>query len=87
MVDVSSTNFTVEWVPPPGHTHNGIIRRYLLNITELETGRDFIRQTPETYFVLVHLHPHYTYLFTVIAVTVSPGPPTEGMIVTTLETG
>lgn len=87
MVDVFTTNFSVEWAPPPDHTHNGIIQRYQLNVTELETGRNFLRETADLTFTFIHLHPYYTYQFTVAAVTVSVGPATELMAVVTLETG
>ena len=86
-MDISSSNFTVEWDPPPAHTHNGIIRSYHLNVTELNTGRNFIRETTEEFFVLDHLYPYYVYQFMVVAVTVKAGPPTEPVMVTTLETG
>lgn len=90
VVEVSSTNFTVEWAPPPDHTHNGIIREYRLNITELETRRNvnyLIQETSQLYFVVSHLHPFYTYTFTLQAVTVITGPPTEDFRVITLEAG
>ena len=54
---------------------------------ELVTGRSFIRHTSGLEYSFLHLHPYYTYSFTVAAVTVSPGPPSEIVTVTTLETG
>lgn len=87
VVSVFANNFTVEWAPPPEHTHNGIIRGYQLNTTELETGRNFLRETSELFLAFVHLHPYYTYIFTVAALTVSPGPTSEEVVVVTLETG
>ena len=86
VLDISSSNFTIEWSPPPAHTHNGIIRTYLVNVTELNTRRNFVKETTETVLSLGHLHPYYTYRFTVAAVTVSQGPPSEVITVITLET-
>ena len=86
VLDVTSSNFTVQWAPPPAHTHNGIIRAYRINVTELNTARNFVRQTSRTSLVLSHLHPYYVYHLTVLAITVSDGPPTKGVTVTTLET-
>ena len=77
----------MEWNPPPEDAHNGIIRRYSLNVTEVATGRYFSRHTSDLQYTFLHLHPYHTYLFTVAAVTISPGPPTESVAVTTLETG
>lgn len=87
VLGVTSHNFTVEWAPPPDHTHNGIIRSYLLNISELDTGRIFVRRTTELLLVVEHLHPYYTYMFTVAAVTVRAGPPSDALVITTFETG
>lgn len=87
VLDVTAYNFTVEWTPPPDHAHNGIIRKYLLNTSELETERVILHETTDLFFVLENLHPYYTYLFTVAAVTVSASPPTEAIIVITFETG
>lgn len=86
VLDVFSSNFTVQWAPPPVNTHNGILRGYLVNITELNTARNFVRTTSETSLVVSHLHPYYIYHVTVLAATVSHGPPTAGVTVTTLET-
>ena len=87
VVDTFATNFTVVWTPPPSHTHNGIIVGYQLNTTELETGRSFVRETSQLSYTFFHLHPFYTYQFTLSAVTVSPGPVSPVVEVVTLETG
>ena len=40
-----------------------------------------------TDFILYGLHPHYSYSITIAAVTVSPGPPTSPLVITTDEDG
>lgn len=87
VLEVSAHNFSLDWSPPPEEAHNGIIRSYRLNVTELATGRYFTRHTSELQYAFLTLHPYYTYVFTVAAVTIRPGPPSEIVAVTTLETG
>lgn len=84
VLDITTHNFTLEWATPPP-PHNGIIRGYLLNITELDTGRVFTRETTELSLVVGHLHPFYTYMFTIAGVTVTAGSPTEPTSILTLE--
>lgn len=87
VLEIFAHNFSLEWNPPPEEAHNGIIRSYRLDVTELATGRYFTRHTSELNYAFLHLHPYYTYVFTVAAVTVSPGAPTEIVSITTLEMG
>lgn len=67
------------------NAHNGIIREYQLIITELETGRSFVRHTMEIELVISHLHPYYNYVCVVAAVTVEVGPYSENTTVLTLQ--
>ena len=84
-VAVSSTILLLSWSPPNPEDRNGIIRHYLLNITEVETGRTF-QYTPTTAFLQVPLlHPFYTYQWSVSAYTVGEGPYTNTSTVTTPE--
>ena len=54
--------------------HNGIIREYRLNITEVDTGRAFQRVSPSTNLTVSGLHPDYAYEWKVAAITVGEGP-------------
>ena len=65
----------LSWIPPSVHQWNGIIRHYIVNINETNTGRNFSRQTStHTMFVVGDLHPFYTYQFSLQAVTIAAGP-------------
>lgn len=82
-----STTITLTWMPPPAEFHNGIVREYLINITELETGRKFQQMSSTTSASLVMLHPYYVYQIAIAAVTVSAGPYSEALDLRTLEDG
>ena len=84
---VDSTSISISWTPPPFEDQNGIIRNYVINITELETGITFSRVSLTTSISLYNLHPFYRYSVTVTAVTVGPGPATTVFIVQTREDG
>ncbi len=53
----------------------------------METGRAMTFMAANTYITLSALHPAYTYLCTVSAVTVADGPETSPTAVITLEEG
>ena len=71
---ITSTSFYLSWSEPPPADQNGLIRQYLVNITELDTGSVFSYIATNTEFTAVFLHPYYYYTCSVSAVTVSAGP-------------
>ncbi len=82
---LNSTTVALSWSPPPAMDHNGLIRHYIINITELETGRVFSLTSVKMEVTLHSLHPFYTYEYTITAVTVGPGPTSEVSSVQTPE--
>lgn len=81
-----SSTVVLSW-EEPGSGHNGIIREYRVNFTEVETGRVFQEVSPTTSLVVSGLHPDYTYEWMVTAFTVGEGPFSIMSSVTTLEDG
>ncbi len=81
-----SATILLGWGDPAG-SHNGIIREYRVDITEVETGRVFRNVSAITSLVISNLHPDYTYEWTVAAFTVREGPYSYSHGVTTLEDG
>ena len=69
------TTLVLSWQPPAPENQNGIIVHYIINITEMETGRllSFTAVNTTTLSVPT-LHPFYTYSCIVAAVTVGLGP-------------
>ena len=84
---VDSTSISISWTPPPFEDQNGILRNYVINITELETGITFSHLSLTTSISLYNLHPFYRYSVTVTAVTVGPGPATTVFTLQTREDG
>ena len=71
----NSTTLVLSWQPPATENQNGIIVHYIVNITEMETGRLLSFTTVNTTTLSVPmLHPFYTYTCIVAAVTVGVGP-------------
>lgn len=73
-VEANATNsrtLVLTWEPPDNNDRNGIIIKYTINITELETNLpfDFIIGNT-TRLTVPGLHPFYRYSYTVAAETV-----------------
>lgn len=75
------------WEPPPPEHHNGEIREYRINVTEVETGNMLQYTTEDTEIIITDLHPYYRYVCTVTAVTVSEGPYSANITARTHEAG
>ena len=81
-----SGTVVLSWDQPAGR-HNGIIREYRLNLTEVDTGRVFDGVSATTTLLINNLHPDYTYEWRVTAFTVGEGPYSISHRVTTFEDG
>ena len=87
-IAMSSTGITLSWDPPPADAQNGIITRYMISITEVETGRSFSLFSATTSVNVTSLHPYYTYNCTIAAVTVvGDGPYTTTINIVTHQDG
>ena len=74
VTNASSDSFLLSWDPPPVEDINGVIRYYMIRVTEVETGRIFHVITNITLLELNKLHPFYMYTSVVAAQTVALGP-------------
>ena len=66
-------------MPPTTH-HNGIIRHFVIIITEINTGSEFQLTSEATLEVVSSLHPFYTYEVVVAAVTTDTGPLSDSIV-------
>ena len=85
--NLTDSSFHLEWQSLPPADQNGIIRHFLVNITEVDTGRQFQLTSLTNYILVGSLHPFYTYACTVAASTVDSGPYSPPLTVKTLEAG
>lgn len=84
---ITSTSAEITWDSLPLEDENGIVRYYVVNVTELQTGTRFqITSTIES-ASLSNLHPAYTYAVLVAAYTVGEGPYSDTFTFQTLEDG
>ena len=70
----NTTTLMLSWRPPADRFHNGLIRGYKVNVTEVLTGTVLYLDTPTTSIAVPSLHPNYEYEYTVAAYTTSVGP-------------
>ncbi len=84
---LNSSSFRLRWNPPPQEHHNGEIREYRINVTEIQSGRVLQFSTPHTELVVSGLHPYFPYECAVAAVTVNEGPYSAAIGVRTHEAG
>ena len=66
---------------------NGIIRNFAVNLTDENTGQQQILTTTANTLQIANVHPFYIYLCSVSAVTISAGPYSPPISVTTLSSG
>ena len=76
IANITAFSLLLRWNPPPTEYQNGIIREYLVNVTEENTERKFqiLTTSPTAELQLQFLHPHYTYILKVAAITNTVGP-------------
>ena len=86
-LEITTTSVTLSWNPPETSQQNGVIRTYIVNVHEEETGRSFSVNSTNTELSIGNLHPFYTYHYAVAAVTISQGPFTYEYVLQTLEDG
>ena len=70
-------SLSLNWQAPPFEETNGAIQSYVIAIHEVETGRNFTANSNTTQVTLEPLHPYYTYMCSIAAVTVGIGPFSE----------
>ncbi len=82
---IDSRTIELSWTPPKPSDHNGIIREYHIKIYESETETEYYHVTSSISLIISSFHPDYTYEWSVAAVTVSMGPYSYALNVTTPE--
>ena len=86
-IPLDSRTLHITWQPPVEEERNGIITRYVINITELDSGNEYQLENATTEITVQDLHPFYRYSYSVAAETVALGPFTLGSIIEMPEDG
>ena len=87
-MNTTSTSIHLEWEAPPPEHHNGIIRSYIVLCSERDSNDSMMELSTSIREVTVkELSPFLTYSCKVSAVTVSQGPYSDALDITTLEDG
>lgn len=84
---VTSTAVFITWQPPPTEHQNGDITHYIVNVTELKTGNNFLIISQNVSTTISSLHPFYNYSISIAAHTIGIGPSTMNIIVETAMDG
>ena len=85
---VASRSATITWNPPQADLQNGIIIRYLINVTVVETGQFFQLTSSTTSLTISTLVPFRNYICIIAAVTsVGVGPFSARFTLTTPQDG
>ena len=89
MVTVSSsTSAYLTWSPPSVEQQNGIITKYVINMTVQETGEHLQFMSSTTSLVVNNLRPYRTYEWIIAAATSDGiGPFSDPVTVVTPEDG
>ena len=84
---VSPTVFTLIWQSPLAEDVNGVVRRYTVNVTELESGE--VEQYFATWLNITveSRRPFYRYRYIVAAETVGLGPFSDPNVIHMPEAG
>ena len=79
-----STNLNLQWLPPKNSYRNGIIRSYSVLLTSTNTGISTSYNTSGnlTSLHIPSLHPAYSFVIMVAAVTIHLGPYSDLLHVT-----
>ena len=67
--------------------HNGIVRHYLVSVLEVDTGEIDVYTAVATQLNISRLHPYYTYICVVAAVTIRTGPFSHNISIITPQGG
>ena len=75
------------WLPPPPIDINGIIDYYVVEVTEIRTGRFWSFVAVDNHINIGSLNPHHVYECIIATYTVEIGPFTAPFNVTSEEIG
>ena len=82
---IDSNTIFLSWSPPLPQNQNGIIRQYIIKITEILSNSTSTNYSTNNSITINSLHPNYYYNISVSAVTISSGPFSQPITIKTDE--
>lgn len=86
-IELSARHFVISWDELPTEDENGLVRHYVINITEVNTGIDWYLTSSSPEVTLSDLHPYNNYSIVVAAYTIGTGPFSDPLLITTAQDG
>ena len=84
---VNPRTVLMQWSPPPPEDHNGVITKYIVNITSQNTASYQQVNVTGTSAVITDLVASFTYYLSVSAHTVDTGPYSSYVVITLPQDG
>ena len=78
---VTTNSLTLSWDPPQFDRQNGLIRHYVIYITDFRSGASWEVNVNDTRALIPNLQPFVTYNCSVAAVTIGVGPISESFVI------
>lgn len=78
---LNSTSLFLSWRPPTPEHRNGVIRYYVVELTEVNTSVAIEYTTEDPHLLIDRLEPDVVYSCGVAAITVEKGPLSESSII------
>lgn len=86
-VAVTTRSILVTWDAPPADQQNGALQYYLVMVLAQQTLATLSLNSTSTSLTIPNLHPAYVYSIEVAAATVSVGPYSNALSITTPDDG
>ena len=77
----TTTSLSLSWDPPQFDLQNGIIRYYIVYVSDLTNDTNIDFSTNETQILIESLRPYYLYNCSVAAFTIGLGPVSDSLMV------
>ncbi len=86
-VALSPFELHIQWEPPSAELRNGVVRRYAVNITEVDSMTPQMFYSEDNNITLISRHPFYQYSYSIAAETTGRGPYSSAGIIQMPEAG
>ncbi len=86
-IALSPSDLLLQWKPPSLELQNGVIRRYVVNVTEVDSRSFQMLYSEDNNITLTSRHPFYQYSYSIAAETIGRGPYSSADVIQMPEAG